>query len=67
MKKLLPMRPRRFSRNMIALADAFVPLIRRMVSDPEVVFTRPGVLAHHAPCAAPQRESEHESKINVNR
>lgn len=46
MKTQVNMRPAKFSRSLQDLADAFVPLVNRMLTDPEVVFTRPDALAH---------------------
>ena len=48
-KTLLPMRQPRISKEAFELADAFLPLIQRMLSDPTVVFARPDVLAEHRP------------------
>lgn len=43
-RQVLQMRPRDFSRNMLSLADAFVPLVERMVNDKDIVFARPQAL-----------------------
>lgn len=43
-RKVLQMRPREFSRPMLALADAFAPLVARMVNDKNIVFARPQAL-----------------------
>ncbi len=48
-KTLLPMRPQRISKEAFELADAFVPLVQRMLSDPAIVFARPEVLADQKP------------------
>ncbi len=49
MNTRLPMRPQTFSRELVELADAFVPLIQRMLNAPDVVFSRPDALYHHVP------------------
>ena len=46
------MRPRDFSRNMLSLADAFVPLVERMVNDKDIVFARPQALENDV-CVSP--------------
>ncbi len=48
-KTLLTMRQPRISKEAFELADAFVPLVQRMLSDPSIVFARPEVLAEHKP------------------
>lgn len=53
-KNIIRMRPAKLSRPMQALADAFVPLVRRMLRDPGLVFARPaGLDALPLPCPSP--------------
>jgi len=53
-QKIIRMRPSKFSRPMLALADAFVPLVQRMLRDPELVFARPaGLDARALPAPLP--------------
>ena len=49
MKTQVNMRPIAFSREMQQLADDFVPLVTRMLNDPDIVFTRPESLAYEVP------------------
>ena len=51
-RQVLQMRPRDFSRNMLSLADAFVPLVERMVNDKDIVFARPQALENDV-CVSP--------------
>ena len=51
-RQVLQMRPRDFSRNMLSLADAFVPLVERMVNDKNIVFARPQALENDV-CVSP--------------
>lgn len=60
-RKVLQMRPREFSRPMLALADAFVPLVVRMVNDKNIVFARPQALdndVHLPACSVPLRDGQ---------
>lgn len=60
-RKVLQMRPREFSRPMLALADAFVPLVVRMVNDKNIVFARPQALDNdvHLPASSvPLRDGQ---------
>ena len=55
------MRPREFSRPMLALADAFAPLVARMVNDKNIVFARPQALdndVHLPACSVPLRDGQ---------
>ena len=55
------MRPREFSRPMLALADAFAPLVARMVNDKNIVFARPQALVYdvHLPAiSVPLRDGQ---------
>lgn len=52
-QQIIRMRPPKFSRPMLALADAFVPLVQRMLRDPKLVFARPAGLDAHALPAPP--------------
>ena len=51
-RQVLQMRPRDFSRNMLSLADAFVPLVEPMVNDKNIVFARPQALENDV-CVSP--------------
>lgn len=51
-RQVLQMRPRDFSRNMLSLADAFAPLVERMVNDKNIVFARPQALENDV-CVSP--------------
>ncbi len=51
-RQVLQMRPRDFSRNMLSLADAFAPLVERMVNDKNIVFARPQALESDV-CVSP--------------
>ena len=60
-RKVLQMRPREFSRPMLALADAFAPLVARMVNDKNIVFARPQALDNdvHLPASfVPLRDGQ---------
>lgn len=60
-RKVLQMRPREFSRPMLALADAFAPLVTRMVNDKNIVFARPQALDNdvHLPASSvPLRDGQ---------
>ncbi len=60
-RKVLQMRPREFSRPMLALADAFAPLVARMVNDKNIVFARPQALdndVHLPACSVPLRDGQ---------
>ena len=60
-RKVLQMRPREFSRPMLALADAFAPLVVRMVNDKNIVFARPQALDNdvHLPASSvPLRDGQ---------
>ena len=60
-RKVLQMRPREFSRPMLALADAFAPLVARMVNDKNIVFARPQALDNdvHLPASSvPLRDGQ---------
>lgn len=60
-RKVLQMRPREFSRPMLALADAFAPLVVRMVNDKNIVFARPLALDNdvHLPASSvPLRDGQ---------
>ncbi len=60
-RKVLQMRPREFSRPILALADAFAPLVARMVNDKNIVFARPQALdndVHLPACSVPLRDGQ---------
>lgn len=74
-RKVLQMRPREFSRPMLTLADAFAPLVARMVNDKNIVFARPQALdndVHLPACSVPLRDGQKDGnnvsfiKGNVN-